>query len=136
MMDWSAESALRWNCKFRGCHNVIGRPKLLALKDALPNKIAFTDIDGAVEYRGRFLILEWKGQGADIGYAQRLFHERLTALSDKICSIVVEGDPQSMRCDRLKVIYRGRVGEWEKTSLQDLKQRIWNWAMSPVREVA
>lgn len=127
-MDWSKVSALRWDCYRKGCHNIKCRPKLLALADALPGRISFSDIDATVEVGGRFLFLEWKAPGGKLSIGQEIYHKKLTALSRRITSVVIEGDPAGMTCDRVRVIRGGKIGPWESTSLAALKTRIATWA--------
>lgn len=128
MTDWSKVSALRWNCFERGCHNIKCRPKLLAFAESLPGKISFSDIDATVEVGGRFLFLEWKSPGAKVSIGQEIYHKKLTALSLRITSVLVEGDPSSMTVESIRVIRGGKWGPREPSSLQDLKSRIQRWS--------
>ena len=127
-MNWAKESALDWDCCQRGCYNICGRPKLKALKDALPGNIGFSDVDAAVEVGGRVLTIEWKSLGASLPWPQQRYHEGLTAASHRIVSVVVEGDAASMTCNRMRVIRRGSLEEWEPCTLVSLKERIHRWS--------
>lgn len=127
-MNWSDKSAIRWDCAKHGCHNVHGRPKLLAFHDCFPGQISFSDLDGVVDIGGRFLFLEWKGPGAALHIAQEILHKNLTALSPRIVSVVVEGDARTMSCGRLRVIRKGAIGGWEPATLDSLQARIQRWA--------
>ena len=128
MTDWSKVSALRWNCFEKGCHNIKCRPKLLALAGSLPGRIAFSDIDATVEVGGRFLFLEWKSPGARVSIGQEIYHKKLTALSPRITSVIVEGDPASMEVSSVRVIRGGKWGVREPASLQSLSARIQRWS--------
>lgn len=127
---------LRWDCKKSGCYNAKLRPRIEHLADSLPGRIAFSDVDATVEVGGRFLFLEWKAPGGKLSIGQEIYHKKLTALSRRITSVVIEGDPAAMRCDRLRVIRGGKVGPWESTSLAALKTRIATWAEASQRRAA
>ena len=69
---------LRWNCAERGCFNTLKRPKIEVFAEALPKRMAFSDVDAITEYRGHFLMMEWKSYRGDIPTGQRIMFERLT----------------------------------------------------------
>ena len=129
MREWGGKSALRWDCNSQGCHNVKGRPKLLAFSDCFPGRISLSDIDATAEIEGRFLFMEWKGIGAPLSVAQEIYHKKLTSLAPgKILSVIVEGDPQTMAVRSVRVIRCGRVGPSEPCDLETLRARIRRWA--------
>ncbi len=128
---------LRWSCANGGCYNVVHRPKIEVFAECFPGKIAVTDVDGSVEVNGRFLFLEFKGgEPRDLPVGQRLYFQRLTALSKKVVAIVVCADAETMRVRAYRTIWQGRVGDWRVSNLDDLKGRIRTWANKATREPA
>ena len=128
MNGWNGKSALRWDCRKKGCHNVKGRPKLLAFSDCFPGRISPSDIDFVVEINGCFLFVEWKGPNVPVSIAQEILHKTLTQKSPHIVSVVVEGDPETMVVTSLRVIRGGKVGPSEPASLETLRARMKRWA--------
>lgn len=128
-MGWDGQSALRWNCERRGCHNIKGRPKLLAFNHCFPGRIGMSDIDGTVEIGGRFLFLEWKGLNAPLSVAQEIYHKKLTSLAPQhVLSVIVEGNPETMEVRGLRVIRAGKVGPFERCNRAALEARFRLWA--------
>ena len=120
MNAWDSKSALRWDCTKKGCHNVKGRPKLLAFSDCFPGRISPSDIDFVVEINGHFLFVEWKGVNVPVSIAQEILHKNLTRESSRIVSVVVEGDPETMAVSSIRVIRGGKVGPSEAATLETL----------------
>lgn len=128
-MNAPGYNPMRWRCEDRGCYNIKHRPKIEVFAECLPGKIAFTDVDASTEVNGRFLFLEWKGEGVrDIPTGQRIYLERLTRLSPAIQAVIVSGDPESMTCRAIKVACHGRISDWQICTLDALKGRIRSWA--------
>lgn len=117
---------LRWNCQINGCFRNLC-PKLGVFDECFPGRIGMSDVDGIVEIAGRFLVLEWKSEGGGLTTGQRIMFERLTALSPKITIIVVSGDPRLMEVDAVQVIERGKLGQRQKSTVNELKDRIKAW---------
>lgn len=90
---------------------------LKTLSEGLPGKCQFGDIDAALERRGRFLFLEFKGLKESLNTGQRIFHENLTRLSNKITSACVWGNPNNP--ERINVC---RGGSWSGVQAIDEKQ--------------
>lgn len=120
---------LRWNCDDRGCYNVKHRPKIEFFAGALPGKIAMTDVDATTEVNGHFLFLEWKsGEPRDIPTGQRIYAQRLTALSEKITYVVVCGDAETMEVKAVLPIAKGKLHGWQNCDLEGLFERIRRWS--------
>jgi hypothetical protein len=120
---------LRWQCSESGCYNRVHRPKIEIFAGDLPGRIALTDIDATVEVNGHFLFLEFKsGMPRDIPVGQRIYFERLTALSARIKAIVVCCDAATMVVRACKVFERGGARPWEILTTEDLHRRIRAWA--------
>jgi len=102
-------------------------PRLGVFDDCFSGRIGMSDVDGIVEVKGWFLLLEWKAPGGSITTGQRIMFERLTALSPRVTVILVAGDPETMTVERVTVFCRGKVGPTETCDLTALKARIFEW---------
>lgn len=120
---------LRWQCEERGCYNVKHRPKIEYFAGALPGKIALTDVDATTEVNGHFLFLEWKsGEPRDLPVGQRIYAQRLTALSEKITYVVVCGDAETMEVKAVLPVAKGRFHGWQSCDLEGLFEKIRAWS--------
>lgn len=120
---------LRWECDTRGCYNIKHRPKIEYFASALPGKIAMTDVDATTEVNGHFLFLEWKsGEPRDLPVGQRIYAQRLTALSEKITYVVVCGDAETMEVKAVLPIAKGQMHTWQSCDLEGLHERIRRWS--------
>ena len=120
---------LRWNCEVSGCYNAILRPKIEVFADCLPGKIAFTDVDCAVEVNGFFLFLEFKsGMPVELPRGQQIYFERLTRLSPRINVVLACGDARTMAVSHIKIAYKGMFGPWQPIDLEGLRNRISQWS--------
>jgi len=117
---------LRWKCEEKGCFRNLC-PMLGAFDDCFPGKIGMSDVDGVVEISGHFLFLEWKAEGGSVSTGQRIMYERLTALSDKMTVIVVNGHPRTMEIKQVQVYRAGKGGPFEACSFDELKMRMKCW---------
>lgn len=125
----SGFNPLRWKCAENGCFNEKKRAKIEIFAECFPGRIAMTDIDATVEINGKFLFLEFKdGESFAVPTGQRIYFERLTSLSKAITVIIVHIDIQTMATRAIKVIRKGKVGEWEVTTTEALRQRIRTWS--------
>lgn len=120
---------MRWLCHLSGCYNLKLRPKIEIFAEALPGRMACSDIDTFVEINGRFLFLEFKsGSPQSLPIGQRIAFERLSRIEG--CSVIaVCGDMETMEIRAIQRIEKGSVGSWEKSSQSDLKERIRQWAL-------
>lgn len=130
MSNQEGYNPLKWKCKESGCYNEKHRFKIEELKSAIPRKMAFGDIDATVEVNGRFLFIDFKGGRADLKVGQRIYFQRLTALSCRIKVIVVRANVETTTVSEFKVIANGKVGEWKEIDLVGLKKRIKRWSMA------
>lgn len=122
---------MRWNCfdPDKGCYRKL-MPRLGVFDDCFPGKIGMSDVDGIVEVAGRFLLLEFKSNGAALKMGQRIMFERMTAGNSdpmKFTVIVVSGDPETMEVRTVQVFSGGKSGEPEPCSLEQLKERMKVW---------
>jgi hypothetical protein len=121
------DTKMLWDCARQGCFNVKKRLKFWAFKEALPGRIAFSDVDGVVEIGGQFLFLEWKGNGAPLPLGQRIMFERLSSLPG-VTVALVEGDAETMTCRRIAIAKDGRIGAPEPCDFDGLLAAIREWA--------
>ncbi len=119
---------LRWDCQAQGCFNLKRRPKIEVFAECLPGKIAFSDVDAITEVNGFFLLQEWKSYRGELPTGQRIMFERMTS-SGRFTVLVVVGDAETMIVEYAATIYAGRNFGFQKSSLNDLKKRIGQWAV-------
>jgi len=122
----AGRNPMRWDCSKQGCFNKVKRPKIGLFAECLPGKIAFTDVDAAVEIGGNLLEIEWKchreiagGQAIKFCRATRTCH---------LTVFIVEGDAETMEVDAMAIVSAGVIGPWRKTDLDGLKRKIAEWA--------
>jgi len=118
---------MRWDCLTSGCFRITC-PKLGMLDDCFPGKIGMSDIDGAVEVNKHFLFLEWKSYQGDIPTGQKIYFERLTALSDKITAVIVSHDVSPENVTHCQVVSKGKFHEAETCDFAELCSRIKKWS--------
>lgn len=117
---------MHWNCEKQGCFNKKKRPKIEMFADCLPGRIAFSDIDAAVEVEGNFLILEFK-EHDNIPKGQRIFFSRLTRLAPATV-LVIEADVETMDVSGMIRIFDGKINPQIAVDLDGLKQEIRDWS--------
>lgn len=118
---------LRWNCERDGCFNIKCRPKIEVFAECFPGRMNFGDVDGWIEIRGYFGVLEWKSVGGSLGLGQRLAFERFTRNAGYVV-FLVEGDAETMAVKRFCTFWRGRRGPWMRGGLAHLKEWMEIWA--------
>lgn len=128
MTSTGGYNPMRWNCENNGCWNVKYRPNIEHFANALPRKIAMSDIDAVTEVNGHFLFLEWKSYQGEIPIGQRILFERITKLSPNITVVVVAGDCETMNVSSIQRIKGGEFSSWVSCDLQGLFDRIERWA--------
>jgi hypothetical protein len=114
---------LRWICNRDGCFNTKKRPKIEVFSECFGNGINFGDVDGIVERKGHFLLLEWKGSGA-ISVGQRRLHDALLRVHG-FAVVVVFGDPETMTV--AKYVLRWRDKSRSGAGLDSLKDAVARW---------
>lgn len=125
-MSDNGYNPLRWNCRQRGCFNVLCRPKIEVFAKCFPGKGNFGDADGLVEQGGCFGLLEWKTHGYVPLGQQLTFAAFSRRLGDTV--FVVEGNAQNMLVRRYCVYFNGRASGWLTASLADVQARVEDWA--------
>lgn len=118
---------LRWDCSKRGCFNTLKRPKIEFLAEALPRRMAFSDVDAITEYRGHILMIEWKSFVGPIPTGQNIMFMRITAPGRMTRVVVVVGNAETMEVTNCLVYADGRASPWEECTLDGLKDRIREW---------
>jgi hypothetical protein len=126
---------LRWDCERQGCFNKLKRPKIEVFAGCFPGRINFGDVDGVVEINGHFLYLEWKPSTTALPTGQRILIEKRTR--DGVSTyLIVAGNAETMEVEKYAVAWKGKIGEWEDATLDDVKERIKSWTAMAQREVA
>jgi hypothetical protein len=121
----SGENPLRWDCEKQGCFNLKKRPKIQVFAECFPRNIQMGDVDGAVEFENREIVLEWKSY-RDVSKGQHIMFTRLTDDKRKTV-IVVSGDAETMCVDAYGVYYGGRWYGWFDTDLSGVKEFFSRW---------
>lgn len=87
-------------------------------------KIALTDIDGLVERKGQFLLIEAKGKGVELKDGQRRLLITLSNLS-QFTVFIVWGDKN--KPEKLQIFSRGRQYSRKDTNLEHFRQKVSEW---------
>ena len=101
---------MRWKCMDKGCYLDKVEPRLWDFHDCFPKNMSMGDIDGIVEIKGNFLVVEWKGVGGTLTTGQHILLQNLTRLSDKVVAYVLWGNSQTMDVYKMRLY---RLGKWE-----------------------
>ena len=117
---------MRWDCERDGCFNVKRRPKIEVFADCFPRRINFGDVDGLVELSGKFCLLEWKGDGGELGRGQVLSFKAFTKIPKNVV-FVVRGDAETMQVEGYSLFTEGQHHPLVEASLDDAKDRIRRW---------
>jgi hypothetical protein len=116
---------MRWNCEQRGCFNVKKRPKIEVFSSCFERGINFGDVDGIVESRGHFLLLEWKPGPGAVGKGQALLHCAILKIH-QFTLIEVHGDAETMAVSSF-VVRHGTGARTVQGGLAALKSQIREW---------
>jgi hypothetical protein len=125
-MEKAMKNRMMWNCERDGCFNILKRPKLEHLSEALPGKCAFGDVDGIAEINGYGLLLEWKPAPVALSEGQRIMYERLTR-SKILTVLVIAGDARTMAISHVAHFFRGKWTGWQASSLDGVRTAIRSW---------
>ena len=117
---------MRWDCQTDGCFNVKRRPKIEMFGDCFPGKGSFGDVDGIVEIRGCFCLLEWKSGTAPLPRGQERMMIAFTRQPGNIV-FVVNGNAQTMVVTGYFVFWHGKRMEPVQATLGTVKERIRKW---------
>jgi len=120
---------IRWKCQNDGCYLENSLPDWGVLEDVFPRNVFPTDIDGLVEIGGRFLVFEWKRDGAELTDGQEYALTRLTKVSIKISVIIVYGDSKTMDIQYIRVIHNGVSKGKEPCDIDEFKERCRRWSV-------
>lgn len=123
--DACGGNRMRWDCLRRGCFNVLKRPKIEVFSDCFAHGINFGDVDGIVERRGHFLLLEWKPGAGAVGTGQQILHNALLQIP-QFTIVVAHGNPDTMQVHSF-VLRKGTYREEAQGDLDALKARIRAW---------
>ncbi len=118
---------MRWECKKDGCFNLKRRPKIELFADCFPGRINFGDVDGLVEIRGSFCLLEWKGGGNHIPTGQARSFQAFTEQRLGNVVYVVCGDAEHMTVRQFCRYWNGKRLAWQDADLEGIKDSIRGW---------
>jgi hypothetical protein len=120
---------MRWNCDKHGCYRQKCCPRLEEFKECFYREISPGDLDGIVEFRGKFWVLEWKTPGAQVKRAQELLFVAFTKAQWNIV-FVAEGDctETPMSVSRYQVYWDGKQYEWFRGDFAALKSDVTAWS--------
>ena len=125
-MSHDGQFAMNWDCQRQGCFNQKKRLKFAALKESLPGRISFSDVDGIVEIKGNLLLLEWKDH-RNLCTGQRILFERMTRFCPATV-LIVEGDAEFMAVDSIAIVWKGQIGPSRPADRSCLLEMIRDWA--------
>lgn len=127
---------MRWKCERDGCYNIKHRPKIEVFHDIWPGKISMSDVDGIVEIKGNFLLLEWKSVEKDLPIGQRIMYERMT-VGQRFTVLVVTGDAETMVARSWLLFYGGRQfpkgGKPRPCSMEDVRRIMQRWCIQALK---
>lgn len=122
----SGFNPMRWNCRTSGCFNVKRRPKIEVFAECFPRRINFGDVDGIVELSGKFLMLEWKGDGGAIRTGQARTYVEFTRNIGNLV-LVVHGDAETMTVEGYSQYWSGKPFPFVTGDLDAVKDRMRRW---------
>lgn len=96
------------------------------LGDALPGRVAPTDVDFMLERGGQFLVQEYKQGGAPLPLGQRLTLKALVALGMDVW-VVREDEKDRARVEVGQMDSNGVVPFVESMRVNQLRQRVARW---------
>lgn len=91
------------------------------LDDCFENGIRVTDVDGLVERRGNFLVIETKAPGVSVPEGQRILFDQLTR-SPRFNVLILWGRPNAPELMQL-----WNYTDPEPTNVVDVKARVARW---------
>ena len=126
-----APNPMRYKCKSGGCFFETLHPPLEMFASAFGGKIAMSDIDGIVERRGHFLVVEWKVKPGKVLKAQDILLKTLARdPSFKVVVITSPVNTNLIQMDTVVEVQLVRSDEikpaWEY-SVEKLKGHFEKW---------
>lgn len=132
---------MRHECGVGGCFLKTRHPKWEVFDDCFPDRAAISNVDGVAvnggaieneiaicDVSGALLVLEWKPDCADLSIGQKRLLEALVR-NEVDMSVVIAGDPETMRVDAYRAFNRRRGWSgWKPIDLEELKTRFSYWA--------
>lgn len=73
-------AGMTWDCKEKGCYKELCVPDLTVFMDCFGRNICPTDIDGLVECKRHFLLMEWKAHTFKVSTGQDRMLRALTSI--------------------------------------------------------
>ena len=117
---------MRWDCKTQGCFNLLKRPKIERFDNCFDGQyIAMGDVDGIIERRGKFLMLEWK-ETTEIPQGQKIMYKTLSD-TGLFNIYVATGNARTMDVTQVQRFVRGKLYGPYSWDLEKLKSRFSDW---------
>lgn len=117
---------MRFSCDGGRCYLNDKVPKLGVFDDCFPGKIGFGDVDGLVERRGNFLVVEWKEPGGSLTMGQLITFKHLSSVPT-VTVLVVEGDNSEMSIEAVSQVTESGLGDKRPIDLIGLKSLFTQW---------
>lgn len=119
-------SRMRFSCDGGKCYLVDKVPNLGEFDECFPGKIGFGDVDGLIERRGSFLVVEWKEPNAPLTMGQLITFKHLSSVPT-ITVLVVEGDNSQMSVESVSQVTESGLSEKRPIDLAGLKSLFTQW---------
>ena len=126
-----APNPMRYKCKSGGCFFETLHPPLEMFASAFGGKIAMSDIDGIVERRGHFLVVEWKVKPGKVFLAQDILLRALACNPNfKVIVITSPVNTNLIQMDTVvqaQLVKGGKINPAYKYSVEELKDHFEKW---------
>lgn len=119
-------SRMRFSCDGGKCYLTDKVPNLGEFDDCFPGKIGFGDVDGLIERRGSFLVVEWKEPDAPLTTGQLITFKHLSTVPT-ITVLVVEGDNSRMTVNSVSQVTESGLSDKRPIDLAGLKLLFTQW---------
>lgn len=121
-----------WDCDSRGCFKHL-QPDWAFLDDCFPRGIKIQDIDGTVEFNGKFLSFEWKSIGVPLKRGQIAYWLTKCQNGKETC-LVISGDSRKTEPMAYQIIGYGKIYPEvaaDKDAIRGLVSRWVDWTYAP-----
>jgi hypothetical protein len=123
---------ITWDCDLDKCFLKKHHPRVEIFAQDFPRNVAFTDVDACiftVEMASRFLFIEWKHYWPiQLKTGQKLYFERLTALSPEIIAAFVVGHAETMEINHFAPVVNGKIHDFKECSTAEFRDWLRRWA--------
>lgn len=120
---------MRWDCKKDGCYRDIC-PKLSLFDECFTGRNCLGDIDGILERKGHFLLVEWKSPGGHLSTGQRIMFNRMAELPN--FAVFVLYGSNTGEIEEYELFYKCKHYLRKSTSLAVIKKRFTTWECNAI----